>query len=207
MYDRKESAAMKAILFDLGRVLVDYDHQRTVTAVTDCCSSEPEAITAFMQATADDFGVGTLSAEEFHTRLAQELGYNQSFPDFVQTYASGLRRNEEALAYAIALQRRSNVTVGIISNTNAAHVYWLDEHLPELIAFDLVMMSNEVAMLKPDAAIFELALELLNVYPKQAIFIDDLAVNVEAARALGLAGIVHSDWAKTRPQLESWLEQ
>ncbi len=198
---------MKAILFDLGRVLVDYEHQRTLAAITEYCSSEPELVTTWMQATSADFGVGALSAEAFHDRLVQELGYTQSFPKFVQTYASGLQRNEEALAYAVTLQRRPNVTVGIISNTNAAHVLWLDEHLPELIEFDLVVMSNEVALLKPDAAIFELALELLNAYPEQAIFIDDLAANVEAARTLGLAGIVHGDWTTTRPQLESWLAQ
>jgi len=84
------------------------------------------------------------------------------------------------------------ITVAVMSNTNAAHVLWLDEYLPELREFDLVMMSNEVGLIKPDPAIFETALELLNVAPQQAIFIDDIAENVEAARTLGLAGIVHA---------------
>ena len=67
------------------------------------------------------------------------------------------------------------------------------------------MMSNEVGLLKPDPAIFETALDLLGVLPQQAIFVDDIAENVEAARELGMAGIVHTTWEETCPQLEAWL--
>ena len=98
------------------------------------------------------------------------------------------------------LQGRPGVTVGVISNTNPIHVAWLDAHIPELDALDLVMMSSEVELLKPDPEIFTLALELLEVSPAQALFIDDLPENVDAARALGLSGIVHRSWAETRPR-------
>jgi putative hydrolase of the HAD superfamily len=69
------------------------------------------------------------------------------------------------------------------------------------------MMSNEVGLIKPDPAIFTTALDLLDVAPTQAIFIDDIAENVEAARALGITGLVHSDWQETGPALERWLNE
>ncbi len=196
---------MKAILFDLGRVLVDYDHQATVAAVADHATAGLAAVEQLMLTHAMALGVGELSAEEFYELLVKEAGLQSDFANFINSYATGIQRNEAALAYAVALQQRPNVTVAIISNTNDAHVRWLDEQVPELIQLDLVMMSNEVALHKPDPAIFELALELLSVLPEQAIFIDDIAENVAAARALGLAGIVHTDWTITRPQLEAWL--
>ncbi|MCB0085498.1 MAG: HAD family phosphatase, partial [Caldilineaceae bacterium] len=172
-----------------------------------CCQAAEDTVDAYMHSVSTALGVGELSAEEFHEQLVQKMGFDREFGLFIDLYASGIQRNEEALAYAVSLQQRPDVTVGIISNTNAAHVLWLDEHVPELVEFDLVIMSNEVAMIKPDARIFELAMELLNVLPEQCIFIDDLAENVAAAQTLGLAGIVHTDWQLTRPQLEAWLTQ
>lgn len=196
---------MKAILFDLGRVLVHYAHTQTVNAVADRCVQDMTAVAALMQETATAFGTGAISAEAFHQRLVDEVGLQAEFEEFVELYAAGIQRDDEALAYAVALQQRPDVTVGIISNTNEAHVIWLDEHVPELVEFDLVVMSNEVALIKPDPAIFEIAMELLSVLPEQTVFVDDLAENVVAAQALGLTGIVHHDWATTRPQLEAWL--
>ena len=148
-----------------------------------------------------------MDAEEFHALFCSHLGVTLPFADFITTFAAGIRRDEAAVAYALSLQQRPATTVAIISNTNAAHVLWLDEHLPELRAFDLVMMSNEVGLLKPDPAIFTTALELLDVLPAQAIFIDDIAENVEAARVLGIAGLVHHDWPETGPALERWLSE
>ena len=87
------------------------------------------------------------------------------------------------------------------------HVAWLDAHVPELLLLKLVMFSNEVALLKPDPAIYALALERLGVEPAAALFVDDLAENVVAAEAAGLAGIVHVDWAETKPAIEAWLKR
>ncbi len=196
---------MKAVLFDLGRVLVHYDHERTLQAVTVLTTSDRAALHTLMAEISVPLGTGVLDAEELYTLFVDKLGLQADFATFIDAFAAGIERDEAALAYAVALQNRADTTVAVISNTNDAHVRWLDQHVPELMAFDLVMMSNEVGALKPSPAIYELALELLSLLPAQAIFVDDLAPNVEAATALGLAGIVHHDWAQTRPQLEAWL--
>ena len=196
---------MKAILFDLGNVLVQYDHQQTLTAAAALGKVADDDLQRLQRKHGQAMGVGEMDAEELHTLFNTEFGLGTQFDHFVATFAAGIQRDEAALAYALSLQSRPDVTVAVISNTNAVHVLWLDEHIPELREFDLVMMSNEVGLLKPDPAIFETALELLGVFPHQAIFVDDIAENVEAARALGMAGIVHTGWAETRLQLEVWL--
>jgi len=196
---------VKAILFDLGRVLIHYDHQHTVIAAAAIGKIGVDDLHQLLRQHSQAMGVGEMDAEELHALFNTEFGLDTDFDHFVAAFAAGIQRDEAALAYALSLQSRPNVTVAVISNTNAVHVLWLDEFLPELREFDLVMMSNEVGLLKPDPAIFETALELLGVLPHQAIFVDDVAENVEAARALGMAGIVHTDWAETRPQLERWL--
>ena len=196
---------MKAILFDLGNVLVHYDHQQTLIAAATLGKVADDDLQRLQRKHGQAMGVGEMEAEELHRLFNREFGLETQFEHFVATFAAGIQRDEAALAYALSLQSRLDVTVAVISNTNAVHVVWLDEHIPELREFDLVMMSNEVGLLKPDPAIFETALELLGVFPHQVIFVDDIAENVEAARALGMAGIVHTGWAETRPQLEAWL--
>lgn len=196
---------MKAILFDLGNVLVQYDHQQTLTAAAALGKVVAEDMDRLQRKHGQAAGVGEMDAEELHRLFNREFGLDSDFDHFIAAFSAGIQRDEAALAYALSLQSRPDVTVAVISNTNAVHVVWLDEHIPELREFDLVMMSNEVGLLKPDPAIFETALELLSVLPYQAIFVDDIAENVEAARALGMAGIVHTDWAETRLQLEVWL--
>lgn len=195
------------MLFDLGRVLVHYDHQLTVAATASLAQLPVAAVQQLLRDYTYALGVGDLGAEEFHALFCTHFGVTVPFDDFITAFAAGIRRDEAALDYALTLQQRPATTVAIISNTNAAHVLWLDEHLPELRDFDLVMMSNEVGLLKPDPTIFTTALDLLEVLPAQAIFIDDIAENVEAARAGGIAGLVHHNWQETAPALEQWLSE
>ena len=196
---------MRAVIFDLGRVLVHYNHQITLDAVAAISKVTVQELYALFSEIDQDLGVGNLSAADLHQFLIERAGVSGDETLFLQAYGAGITRDEAALAYALELQTRPDLTIGVISNTNAAHVWRLDEDVPELNELDLVMYSNEVGLLKPDPAIFELALELLEVEANQAIFVDDIAENTAAAQAMGLAGIVHRDWALTRPALEAWL--
>jgi putative hydrolase of the HAD superfamily len=56
-------------------------------------------------------------------------------------------------------------------------------------AFDEMIISSEVHLMKPDPAIYELAAERLNVPPQQAVFVDDVSRNVVGAEAVGMVGI------------------
>jgi putative hydrolase of the HAD superfamily len=196
---------VRAVIFDLGQVLVTYEHQKTLAAVAALSRVSVAEVQTLYHEVAAAVGIGTLDAMGLHRFYVERAGVHEDAEQFFTAFGAGLARMDAALAYALELQARPGVAVGIISNTNEAHVYWLDEYLPELQQFDLVIMSNEVGIAKPDQEIYRLALELLDVDARQAIFIDDIAENVYGAQALGLHGIVHSDWAITRPALENWL--
>jgi len=57
--------------------------------------------------------------------------------------------------------------------------------------FDDVVVSAEVGMAKPDPAIFRLAVDRLGLAPDECVFVDDWDANVEAARAVGMRGVIH----------------
>jgi putative hydrolase of the HAD superfamily len=69
--------------------------------------------------------------------------------------------------------------------------------------FDEIVISGEVGMRKPEPEIFHHTLKLLNVEPGEAVFVDDLAVNIRAAAGLGMVGILHHDYQATRHDLEA----
>lgn len=197
---------MKAIIFDLGRVLVDYEHAHTLSGLAAICQLPVDKIRQLTSGeTAEKMGVGHLSARKFHAYLTTHAGVQTDFDLFINAYAAGIVRNEMALTYARLLCLRADCRVGVVSNTNEAHVLWLRRQLPELGEFHTVIMSSEVGLVKPDPAIYRLALERLEASPEQSIFIDDLPENVQGARAVGMAGIVHENWRKTTALLEKWL--
>jgi epoxide hydrolase-like predicted phosphatase len=72
--------------------------------------------------------------------------------------------------------------------------------------FDTVIISSEEGIAKPDARIYRLAAKRLGVQPEQAIFVDDVAENVDAARAVGMRGIHFQDTAQTIAELARQLE-
>lgn len=201
---------MKAILFDIGRVLVGYDHAQTVAGLASVCAqgaADPEVIESLLAAVSADLTLGRMETESLHACFRSNADAIADADAFVAAFCAGISRDEEALAYALQLERRADLKVGVISNTNETHVRWLDANVPELRTFSLVIMSNEVGIAKPEPVLFRLALELLGVEARHALFVDDLQENVAAAQALGICVILHRDWAQTRPLIEAWLEQ
>jgi putative hydrolase of the HAD superfamily len=87
--------------------------------------------------------------------------------------------------------------VGLLSNS------WGNTYPRERIdaLLDPVVISGEVGLRKPHAAIFELALERLGVPADRVLFIDDAEPNILGARAVGLQALLHADAATTRAAL------
>ncbi|MGH8868892.1 MAG: HAD family hydrolase [Actinomycetes bacterium] len=68
--------------------------------------------------------------------------------------------------------------------------------------FDVVVISDEVGMRKPEPEIFHLVAERLGVAPARCVFVDDVAVNVRAAGGVGMVGVHHVDQDTTVAELE-----
>ena len=196
---------MRAVIFDLGNVLVTYDHNATIRALAAVSEADEERITAILAELGPALGVGELTGEDLHQALISRAGTTKAHDPFFAACCAGMTPDPQALDYALSLQMRPNVTVAVISNTNEVHVAWLDSNVPQLAEIDLVMMSNEVHLAKPDPVIFALALELLDLPAERAIMIDDIETNLAGAHAVGMAGILHRAWPETRAGLEAWL--
>lgn len=118
---------------------------------------------------------------------------------------AGDRLDRELVAWMRGLRPRYKV--GLLSNAwNTARrvfsqIYGLDE------VADVMVISAEEGVMKPDGRIYRIALERLGVSPEEAILIDDMPENVEGARALGLQAIRFEDTAQTVAELRRWLDE
>lgn len=103
--------------------------------------------------------------------------------------------------------RAAGCRVGLVTNNVREFGDGWRRMLPVDELFDVVIDSHQVGMRKPDPRIFRMALEGLGgVAPERAVFLDDFAGNVAAARALGMQGIVVGpDWEQAVAELRALL--
>ena len=111
---------------------------------------------------------------------------------------AGLRRDDDTVRLIEEL-RTAGVPIALVSNAFGRDCY-AGFDLNALA--DVVVISSEVGIRKPSRRIYAIACERLGVTPEQAIMIDDLQQNLDGAARLGIAGVLHTDAADTRKQLD-----
>jgi putative hydrolase of the HAD superfamily len=111
---------------------------------------------------------------------------------------AGLRRDDDTV-HLIEELRTSGVPIALVSNAFGRDCY-AGFDLNALA--DVVVISSEVGIRKPSRRIYAIACERLGVTPEQAIMIDDLQQNLDGAARLGIAGVLHTEAADTRKQLD-----
>jgi putative hydrolase of the HAD superfamily len=111
---------------------------------------------------------------------------------------AGLRRDDDTVQLIEQL-RAAKVPIALVSNAFGRDCY-AGFDLNALA--DVVVISSEVGIRKPSRGIYAIACERLGVTPEQAIMIDDLQQNLDGAARLGIAGVLHTDAADTRKQLD-----
>jgi putative hydrolase of the HAD superfamily len=94
---------------------------------------------------------------------------------------------------------------GLLTNNFAAMPSDDDDHpFSEILAvFDVIVESSRVGFRKPDPRFYEHACELLDITPDEAVFLDDLGINLKPARAMGMTTIKVDDPADAIAELES----
>ncbi|KAA1428095.1 HAD family phosphatase [Nocardioides antri] len=200
---------MDAVLFDYGGVLT-LPVRDSIAAWQDADGIDPRSFSRILKAwlsrDADDgtpihrLETGGLSPPEFDALLAAELTTLDGRPvdpeGLLQRIFAGMRPDPAAFALIDDL-RSVGIRVGLLSNS------WGNTYPRERIdaLLDPVVISGEVGLRKPHAAIFELALERLGLPADRVLFIDDAEPNVLGARHVGLQGLLHTDATTTRAAL------
>jgi putative hydrolase of the HAD superfamily len=107
-----------------------------------------------------------------------------------------------AMYETIRVLRGAGYRTALLSNSWGCHEYPRAD-FPGL--FDVVVISGEVGMRKPEEAIFRHAARALGLEPRECVFIDDVEANVAAAAACGMTGLLHTEAAATAAALQDLL--
>jgi putative hydrolase of the HAD superfamily len=147
---------------------------------------------------------GELSEADFIRRLEDELGDGRSLGDMTETYFRHLERNPEMIELMSDLRGRGLRTALLTNNVREWEARWRSM-LPEIDAiFEVVVDSAFVGMRKPEHEIYHLTLERLGggLRPEDCVFVDDIALNCDAAREIGMTAVVFETTDQARAEIE-----
>lgn len=197
---------IKAIIFDFGRVITAQKPLSLFRSYEEELGLDPDTINSIMfgsQAWQDTL-LGRKTTEEFWHLIGPELGLKTAdeVNRFRRRYHADEAINEAVLDLIRKLHGRYKLA--ILSNSPPDLTRWLvDWEMRDL--FEVVFCSGDEGMIKPDPAAFKLTLERLGVEPGEAVFIDDTPEHVEAARKLGIQGIIFTTAAALKDDLKKFL--
>ncbi len=180
---------IRTVYFDLGKVLADFNWKPAAEKIalnSDLNSGEIYALCT-NSSLAMQYENGKIDTVHFFQRLKVELGFNLSSEILMEYWSDIFTPIQKHLD--ILDEVRTKYPVGLISNTNAAHVNWINGRYGFLDRFPKPTYSFQTGYMKPQAEIFETALRSLSVSAEDSLFIDDLEVNTNAAGRLGMKTI------------------
>ena len=179
----------KAIIFDLGKVLVSFDFKIGYRALEAVCPYVAEEVRARIKQTGlvEPFERGLIDPREFVDKLSAALDLRAQYGDFCQIWGSIFDR--QLIADQVLESLAARYRLLLLSNTNALHWEMIREKYPMVGYFHDCILSFEVHSMKPEAAIFRAAVARAGCQPEECFFTDDIAVNVEGARREGLDAV------------------
>ncbi len=192
----------EAVVFDLGKVLLDFDYQMALRRLLPRCRVGPEELNRLLtgERLLGDYESGRLTTAEFIRRFSGRTGWEGTEAEFRAGFGDIFTPIEPMLALRAALRARG-VPLYVLSNTNELAVEFIRAHYPWFAEFDGHILSYEHGAMKPAAALYAATERLSGRRGAELFYFDDRPENVEAARARGWQAVVHTDPARSRAAL------
>ena len=179
--------AIRTLIFDLGKVIVDFSFDEAYRRMRVLNGLDADAIrTRLLEGTlVADFETGRIQSEAFVAEVNRRMGTSISPSAFAELWSSIFHATPLIPETLLSGLRASHRLV-LLSNTNPLHFGMIQETYPHISHFDSLVLSHEVGAMKPQPAIYRAALAEARCEPQECLFFDDLAENVEGARAVGI---------------------
>ena len=200
-----QSKKFRAIIFDIGRVLVRLDIAGAMGGLAGMISLTPQETWAAIEHDPrwHDWQEGRMSPRDWQLHICRRLGVNLTFEQFSEIWNRVL--DPTPLLDGAFLERLSKrYCLAVLSNTDPIHVAELEKRFDFCRFFKHRIYSCVVGASKPSPLIFRAALQACKTTADNAIYIDDIPAYVEAARQLGMTGIVFQSPDQLRADLEQF---
>lgn len=185
-----KSPDFDVVLFDLGRVLLDFDHHISARKIAEISKKDEDYIynLFFESELVDLFDTGKITPQEFFLKVKEMLDLNMDYEDFLPVWNEVFFENAEVSNLVRELKK--DYTVMLISNVNVLQFSYIKEKFKIIDQFDKVILSYQVGTKKPDPLIFQAAIKAAKAPPERIIYTDDRPELVEGGRQVGLKAIL-----------------
>ena len=196
---------IRAVFFDLGGVILRTEYQAPRQHLAERLNMEYDDLArlVFESETSRKASVGKLTTDEHWAALMVKLGRPAAEAQRIRDeFFGGDVLDHELIQLIRALH--SKYKIGLISNAwNDLRQYIAKQKFDD--CFDGITISAEVGVVKPDARIYQVALEQLQVQADEAVFVDDFQVNIEGCEKVGMQGILFKDPDEVKQKLKALL--
>ena len=182
---------IRAIIFDIGRVLVRIDLGGALSGLAENIALSPEELWSALEKHPSwlDWQEGRIAPRDFYLSVTKRFGATLTFAQFTEIW-NRVIHPEPILGSAFLAPLAEKYRLCLLSNTDPIHAAHMEANCDFMRFFPRRIYSCTVGASKPNALIYRAALQACKVAAGEAVFIDDILANVEGARRLGLAGIV-----------------
>jgi len=189
-----------AVIFDMGRVLVDIDFEAFPRALGIEWDRRNHAAEKVIERIAMEYETGRIDTVQFFVSLEETFEGKYSRKELMNAWNAIIREENPAMIPIVeALQAR--YLTAVLSNTNPAHFQKSCDTTSILKKFSKFYLSFQIGATKPDPAVYQYVIRDLSVEPTSLLFIDDIAENITAAEKCGLKGIVFKSISRLQTEL------
>ncbi len=198
----KKNNAIKAVIFDLGNVLINYDVHTAARNFSKISGiSEKEIWRRFFLSNFEQsYTRGEITTREFYLKASEALGIKIPFKTFCH-YWNNIFCENNGMAKLLS-ELKKNYPLYLISNTNELHFNYVRKQFNILKFFKRTFPSHKIGARKPDPKIYRRVLRQINLKPQEVIFIDDMKSFVAGAKRVGIYAVRFQSVLKLRAVLK-----
>jgi putative hydrolase of the HAD superfamily len=205
-HQNKKASQIRAVILDYGEVLCQRPKMEALQGMARVFGIDPGKFIALYGGSRDPYDRGVMTAEQYWREFAR-----RAEAEVDEEVIQQLRRldtemwstTSPEMTEWVGMLKESGLTTALLSNMQHDMAAYARKNFDWLRGIDHQILSCEVGLVKPDAAIFHHCIERVGVRPEEALFVDDREANVNSARAIGIRAIHF----KTTEQLRDELQQ
>lgn len=194
----------KVITFDLDGVYFPNGKANFISALGKIGVSEDEAKRVFLKSPQmnEQYKVGKIIDEQFWTWAVSEWKLAKPWQEIVKLMIDSYDIDERVVSVIQSLRAKGYKTA-ICSSNFPARIKGLQERFGFLNNFDVIVLSYEIGVDKPDAQIYQKLVDLSEVDAKSVVYADDEIERIEAAKNIGITAFLYEGFDQYLSQLKS----
>ena len=197
---------IQAFLFDLGRVLIEFDHSKGFVQVGALTGMDPQEVARLYEAEnwQARYECGEITTGELVEHLKKHATHSQfSEAEFIVAAGDIFSPKADTIALVAELHQAKH-KLCIVSNTCDAHMRYCLPRYDFFQMFPRKVFSHEVGTAKPDRRFYELACAAVDEPPESCLFIDDRPENIAGAKDFGMHTHLFQNSDKLRQQISHY---